>query len=425
MSRRGLTSTPRTRLRGFRLLLLAGGLGLSSAGAAVATWPRFHGVRGDNVSPETGLRRAWPEGGPPLVWTAQGLGQGYASVTVANGTIFTAGDIGSANVITALDLAGVPLWRFENGAFWRDPTPGARGTPVVEGDRIYHENAHGLVVCLDAKTGRKLWGRDLPEEFGGRHSEWGYAESLVLDGDHVICSPGGATALAALDRVTGQTVWRSPEVGEAAGYATPVLATCQGLRLILTMSQKSLIGVNAVTGDLLWKFEHYNPRYVANCVSPIYHEGHVFISGGYGTGSVLLKIAVSGTKATVAPVWRSPELDNRHGGGVLLDGYLYGAAHEGRKGLWCCLEWATGRLLYAEPGVGEGSLTAAAGMLYILSERRQVGLVRAAPSGHQVVSRFTLPAGGSGATWAHPVICAGRLYLRHGDRLYAYDVQAP
>lgn len=403
--------------------LLGGGL-LSRAGAAEPAWPRFHGAGGDNVAAESGLLPSWPQGGPKLLWTAQGIGAGYAGVTLANGMIYTAGDIGSANVITALDLAGNPRWRFENGAFWRDPTPGARGTPVVEDGLVYHENAHGVVVCLEAGSGRKLWGRDLVQEFGGRYSEWGYSESLVLDGERLICCPGGATAMVALDRRTGQTVWKAATAGEAAGYATAIVVTCQGLRLVLTMSQTSLIGVNADTGELLWKFPHFNPRYVANCVSPIYRDGQVFISGGYGTGSALLKIAVSGTKATVAPVWRSQELDNRHGGVVLLDGFLYGAAHEGRKGQWCCLEWQTGRLTYAEPGVGEGSLTAADGMLYTLSERRQVGLVRAGSSGHTVVSQFTLPAGGSGATWAHPVVCGGRLYLRHGDRLYAYDIRA-
>ena len=402
-------------------LLCRGGL-LAATGAG-QSWPRLHGPKGDNISTETGLLEKWPEHGPKLLWTAKGIGHGFASVTLAEGMIYTAGDVDKLNVITALDLDGGIQWRFENGSSWLKPTPGARGTPTIDGKRLYHENAHGSVVCLDAKTGQKVWARSIAKEFGGRSSSWGYTESLVIDRDHVICCPGGAAAMVALDKTTGDTVWKSPSANEPAGYATPILAEHQGLRMILTMSEKSLIGVNADTGDLLWRFEHYNPRYVANCVSPVYHDGHVFISGGYGKGSVLLRIDVDGDKAAVTPVWRAEGLDNRHGGVILLNGFLYGASQWSNKGRWVCLEWATGRLTYAERGVGEGSPTSADGMLYTLSERRKVGLVKATPTAHEVISQFSVPQGGRGATWAHPVVCAGRLYIRHGDRLYAYDVR--
>ncbi len=392
--------------------------------AAEPSWPRFHGLRGDNLSTETGLLPSWPEAGPPLLWTATGIGQGYASVTVENGLIYTAGDVEPLNVITALDLEGKPQWRYETGALWRDPVGGARGTPVVDGERLYHENAHGALVCLEAKTGRKLWGLNLVEAFAGRGGGYGYAESPLLDGERLICSPGGETALVALDRKTGATLWKSASAGEPAGYATPILAEYKGLRLLLTMSERGLIGVNAESGELLFKFEHVNPRYVANCVAPVFHDGRIFITYGYGIGSVLLQLTVDGAKASVAPLWRRTELDNRHGGVILLNGSLYGASQENSKGMWCCLDWESGRLTYAEKGVGEGAATVAEGMLYILSERAKVGLVKAVPSEHKVISQFSLPPGGSGATWAHPVVCGGRLYLRHGDRLHAYDVRA-
>lgn len=387
-------------------------------------WPQFHGLKGENISADTGLLKQWPEAGPKLLWTAEGIGHGFGSVTVAEGRIYTAGDLGKLNVITALDMGGHVRWRFENGSAWQGSVPGARGTPTWDRERVYHENAHGSVVCLEARTGRKVWGRNIAEEFGGRYSSWGYAESLVIDGEHVICCPGGDTAMLALDRKTGETVWKSPSAGEPAGYATPIVVKYRGLRMVLTMSEKSLIGVNADTGDVLWRFEHYHPSYVANCVTPIYHEGHVFISSGYGKGCVLLKINVTGKRAAVEQVWRTENLDNRHGGVVLLSGFLYGASQWTNKGKWVCLEWETGRLRHAESGVGEGSLTCAEGMLYTLSEQRKVGLVKATPTGHEVASQFDLPEGGSGATWAHPVVCGGRLYIRHGDRLYAYDVQA-
>ncbi|PIU91000.1 MAG: hypothetical protein COZ06_25970 [Armatimonadetes bacterium CG_4_10_14_3_um_filter_66_18] len=400
----------------------------SGGPAAVAeeapSWPQFRGPQGDGVSTETGLLKQWPEAGPKLLWTAEGLGFGFGSVTVGGGRIYAAGDRDKHTVVTALNMEGAVQWQFENGASWDDPTPGGRSTPTFDGGRVYHENGHGAVVCLAADTGEKLWGRNQAEEFGGRFSSWGYAESPIIDGDHVLCCPGGETAMVALNKTTGETVWKSASSGEPAGYSTPILAEYQGLRLVLTMSEKSLIGVNADTGDLLFRFEHFTPRYVANCVSPLYHDGHILVSGGYGKGCVLLKLGIAGKQATVEPVWRTENLDNRHGGILLLDGFLYGASQWTNKGKWVCLEWQTGALRYAEPGVGEGSVTSAEGLLYTLSEGRKMGLVKATPEGHEVISQFSLPAGGKGATWAHPVVRGGRLYVRHGDLLHAFDVRA-
>ena len=387
-------------------------------------WPRFHGSKGANISPETGLQRKWPEQGPKLLWSAKGLGRGFVGVTIAEGRIYTAGDIDDVNVISAMDMDGRIQWQVNNGAAWTGSGPkGARGTPTIDRGLLYHENAYEQVICLNAETGKRVWDLNLGSEFDGRKGGYGRAESILIDGDHVICCPGGATAMVALDKKTGQTVWRSSSAGEPAGYASPIVAEYQGLRMILTMSQKSVIGVHADTGDLLWRFEHFTPRYVANCVTPIYHNGHVFISGGYGKGSVLLKINVDDQKATIEPVWRTEDLDNRHGGVVLLNGYVYGASHSNNNARWVCLDWKTGQMMYAERGVGQGSLACADGMLYTLSERRTMGLVKATPAGHAVASQFKIPEGGEGPTWAHPVVCGGRLYVRHGDYLYAYDVR--
>jgi outer membrane protein assembly factor BamB len=324
-----------------------------------------------------------------------------------------------------LDMNGRVQWQAKNGAAWTESGPsGARGTPTVDGNRLYHENAHDEVVCLDVKSGTKIWSANLASQFQGKKDGFGRAESLLIDGDRVICCPGGATAMAALDKKTGRTVWKSPGAGEPAGYASPILAEYRGLRMILTMASKSLIGVNADSGELLWRFEHYTPRYVANCVTPIYHDGHVFLSGGYGVGSVLLRIDVKGGRSLIEPAWRSKDLDNRHGGVILVDDCVYGASNFNNRGKWLCLDWKTGRKLYAEKGIGEGSLTCAGGMLYTMSEHRNLALVKPTPSGYKLVSQFKIPEGGEGPTWAHPVVCGGRLYLRHADRLYAYDVQA-
>ena len=191
--------------------------------------------------------------------------------------------------------------------------------------------------------------------------------------------------------------------------------------MIVRLTSRACIGVSADNGDLLWRFEHRSP-WDENITMPIYHDGHVFVSTRT-TGSVMLKIDVDGRQASVTPAWRSDELDNQHGGVILLDGYVYGAAHVRNSGKWICLDWKTGRMAYAERGVGKGSLTYADGMLYTLSERGLMGLVPATPRAHEVVSAFRIPTGEPGPTWAHPVVCGARLYVRHSNRLFAYDVR--
>ncbi len=385
-------------------------------------WPRFHGPRADNISADTGLMRSWPESGPPAAWTANGIGEGYAGVTTADGLIYTAGNLGDYTVVTALYLDGRIRWQKENGPAWSHSHEGTRGTPTIDGDRLYHESPLGQVACFEARSGEMLWSRNILDEFGGENLQWALAESVLIDGDHVICCPGGdGASMVALDKQTGETVWKAEGIGQPAGYASPTMVEHQGLRMILTMTAKALIGVNADTGELLFRHPH-TTEYDVNVLMPIFHDGHVLISSGYGSGSQMLKIDVAGRQATVTGVWQSGELDNQHGGVVLVDGYLYGAAHNRHGGGWICLDFFSGQMQYAEQGVGKGSLTYAEGMLYVLSEKGTAGLVEATPDGHQVISQFKIPTAGDGPSWAHPVVCGGRLYIRHGDVLYAYDV---
>jgi outer membrane protein assembly factor BamB len=388
-------------------------------------WPQFHGPKRDNISSDRGLLKQWPPGGPRLLWTAKGLGHGFASLAIAHRTIYTAGNIEGKTVVTALDLDGRIRWQAENGPAWEDPVPGARGTPTIDGDRLYHESPHGQVVCLDARTGKRLWGLNILQAFHSKPSTWGLAESLLIDGDRLICSPGGPeTAMVALDKRSGRVVWKSPSAaGDLPGYASPSLGESQGLRMVFTLTSKAAIGVNADTGDLLWRLEHETP-FGEMINMPIYRDGHVLVSTRT-TGSVLLKLHVEGKRASAQPVWRSRDLDNQHHGVILLDGYLYGASHVNQNGRWICLDWRTGATQYMEQGVGKGSLTFADGMLYTLNENDgRMGLVKATPARHEVVSQFRIPKGGEGPTWAHPVVCGGRLYVRHSDLLYAYQVRA-
>ncbi|HPP51944.1 MAG TPA: PQQ-like beta-propeller repeat protein, partial [Thermoguttaceae bacterium] len=370
-------------------------------------WPRFHGPDGRNYASDTGLLRQWPKEGPKLLWSAKKLGHGYSSVTVADGLIFTAGNIKDQTVITALDLKGNIRWQQPNGPAWTQDMPGTRGTPTYDNGRLYHESPLGELVCLEAATGKPIWRRNILKEFEGENIQWALAESVLIDGDRLICCPGGKKgAVVALNKHTGKLVWASPSVGARASYASPMLAEHQGVRMILTMNEKGLLAVHADTGQLLFEYPHKTP-YDVNAFSPMYHEGHIFFSTGYGAGSVLVKVIGKGKQLRVEKVWDSKALDNHHGGVVLVDGFLYGSAYGGP---FVCLDWKTGKQQWKERAVAKGSLTWADGMLYCLSERRNVYLVRPNPEKLEVVSEFTLPSGGEGPSWAHPVVCGGRLY---------------
>jgi outer membrane protein assembly factor BamB len=409
------------------ILVFVGGCGeaVSAKNPVQPSWPRFHGPNQDNISTDTGLLRQWPKDGPPLAWTAKGLGEGFADVTISDGLIYTAGNVDDKMTITALDMDGHARWHVDNGEACKKQYPGSRGTPTIDGERLYHESPSGRLVCLNAKTGKRIWSVNILDEFKGKQITWALAESVLIDGNHVICCPGGPeTAVAALDKRTGKTVWKSPSAeGDLAGYASPSLAVCQGLRIVLTMTNKSLIGVNADNGNLLFRFAHPT-AWEVNALMPIYRDGHIFISSGYGTSaSVLLKLNVDGKKAKVEEVWRSKDLDSHHEGVVMLDGYIYGSAHQSGKGKWVCLDWKTGKTMWAKKGIGKGAVTCADGLLYGINENRTVGLIKPSPEKYELVSEFDIPKDGKGKTWAHPVVCGGRLYIRHGDFLYAYDVK--
>jgi len=395
-------------------------------------WPCFHGPNGDNISSDTGLLKQWPDGGPPLDWSCQEIGTGYSSVSIASGFIYTAGNQDEKTMISAIDMDGNVQWKVENGPPYTGSYPGTRGTPTIDGDRLYHQSPMGSVICLKADTGERIWSINSLETFRADNITWALSESLLIDGDRVIVCPGGPEAsVVALNKMTGEVVWKADSTGETTAYASASLAEFGGLRIIFAMTAKALIGVDSGSGRLL--FEHpFETELDANSLMPLFHDGHVFISGGYGTtGSELLKIVVQGDKASVEKVWGSRDLDNLHGGVLLIDGFLYGAADEFSKGQWICLNWKTGKTMWAAYGVGgrserrrKGSGTYADGMLYMLSEDQHVGLAKISPTGLEIVSEFSLPEGSRDKSWAHPVVCGGRLYIRHQNRLFAYNVKA-
>jgi outer membrane protein assembly factor BamB len=227
--------------------------------------------------------------------------------------------------------------------------------------------------------------------------------------------------MVALNKNTGSIVWKAPSTGELAGYSSPSIARYKGLRIIMTLTAKALIGVNADNGQLLWHVKHESYA-DENVMIPIFHDGHVFIST-LATGSVKWKVNVEDGKVSLEEVWRTKEMDNHHGGVILLDGNLYGTSTVKNSKKWITLDWQTGENKFMHEGVGKGSLTYADGMFYTLSIDRAMGLVRPTATGLELVSSFEIPKGGKGKSWAHPVVCGGRLYIRHGDFLYAYNVR--
>jgi len=311
------------------------------------------------------------------------------------------------------------LWRARNGRAWTKSSnyPGARSTPTIDGNRVYHQSPLGNIVCLEAKTGDIVWEVDILNKVGSKNSTWALAESLLIDGDHVISCPGGPeTCMVALDKNTGSIVWKAPSTGELAGYSSPILARHEGLRIIMTLTAKAIIGVNADNGKLLWHVKHESYA-DENVMIPIFHDGYVFIST-LATGSVKWKLNVEDGKASLEEVWRTKEMDNHHGGVVLHEGYLYGSGHNARG--WFCLDFMTGK--QAWKASGKGSLTYADGMLYCMEERGTMNLIEATPKERRVAGSFALPKGGDGLCWAHPVVSGGRLYVRHDDKLFAYDI---
>ncbi|MHC4597123.1 MAG: outer membrane protein assembly factor BamB family protein, partial [Planctomycetota bacterium] len=325
--------------------------------AKAADWPQWRGPNRDGKSLETGLLKRWPNGGPKLLWSIEGLGTGFSTVSVADSLLYTTGMVGREGILFAYDLQGNLKWKKSYGAEWRGSSPGVRTTPTVDQDRVYVMSGNGRVVCFDAKTGEEKWAVDTLKRFDGKNIRWGISESVLIDRNNLICTPGGQDAtIVALDKMTGETVWNS----------SLILVERGGNRLVATMTEDSVVGVNADTGKVLWldKFEEYQeePKDI-NPVTPVYRDGCVYATSGYDNGGAMLELSPDGTK--VSRKWVDTTLDCHHGGVVIVDGYIYGANWKNnRDGNWVCLDWDSGKVMYEKEWICKGSITYADGMLY-------------------------------------------------------------
>jgi len=396
-------------------------LGASDAGSSPG-WPEFHGPGRKNISQDRGLLKKWPEGGPQMLWTYSQCGKGYSGVVIAEGMIFTAGDFDREEMLLALDMDGKLLWKSPNGDAWHGPSPGSRATPTYNNGDVYHMNPDGRLAAYEARTGKPLWAVDLKSRFDARHGIWAFAENVIVDGDKVLCMPGGPGGrVVALDKQTGKTLWANTEIENSAAYCSGLVVTHGGVRQLINMTQRSVVAVNVENGELVWSAP-FVPTSPQNALTPVFKDGCVFVACGHSSGGALMKIEQSSRTATT--VWHHRDLDDCHSGTVLVDGRLYGCACRVGGRNFYCIDFLTGRTIKLDKTMGKVGITCADGMLYALNHQGTMFLLAVTPDGFDIVSKFELKRKPTNSYLAHPVVCGGRLYIRCDQDLYAFDVRA-
>jgi outer membrane protein assembly factor BamB len=399
---------------------------LASLPAAAATtesadWPQWRGPHRDGLSTEKGLLKEWPAAGPQKLWTTESLGAGYGAVAIAGDQIFVQGSRNRQSLLHCLDRAtgqlrwSLPIGR-EGG---NDRGDGPRSTPTVQDGHVWVLTESGDLLCAKTSGGPPLWQKNLLRDFKGHNPHWLISESPLIDGNNLIVTPGGRGAtLVALDKLTGRWVWSSQGLEDEAGYSSCVTLEVGGVRCITTLTANAGVGVRASDGKLMW---HYDKpaNGTANCATPVVAGNKVYYTSAYGTGGGLISLAAQDGEVKHSEVYFNRDMRNHHGGVVLVDGHLYGFS----DAILTCLEFETGKVAWRDRSVGKGSLTYADGHLYLLSENNVAGLAEASPAGYKEKSRFRIPDQGL-PSWAHPVVCGGKLYLRNQGQLHCFAIKA-
>jgi outer membrane protein assembly factor BamB len=393
--------------------------------ASAADWPNWRGVDRDDISKETGLLKEWPEAGPKKLWTTDVAGLGYSGYAVVKGVLYTMGLEDGLEYLIAIDAKdGKRKWKLEVGPQlsnnWGD---GPRGTPSVVGEFVYAVSGQGNVVCAGVAEGKKVWDADL-KKFGGKVPGWGYTESPLVEGNLLIVTPGGKEGtLLALDLKTGAKVWQSTGWEDGAHYSSPIAVTHNGVRQVIQLTSQNVAGVDVKDGKVLWKSAW--PGKTAVIPTPIFKDGFVYITSGYGVGCKQIKV---GPNHAVEEVWGiNTNMVNHHGGVILVGDALYGYSD---KGGWTCQDWKTGEVVWAEKKLGKGAVHCADGRLYLLDESNgTVALIEATREGWKESGRFkldpqTTQRKPSGRVWTHPVVSDGKLYLRDQELISCFDVKA-
>jgi outer membrane protein assembly factor BamB len=402
-------------------------------------WPQWRGPNRDGISMETGLLKTWPKEGPKLLWTFEDAGIGFSSFSVAGNRLYTMGaqdpDNGDKEFVLAIDTTtGKEVWRTTIGPFYQNSYgSGPRSTPTIDGDKLYALGAKGDLVCLGAADGTKVWSKNLVSDFGGGVPHWGYSESVLIDGEKLIVTPGGNKgAMVALDKKTGEQIWRCEDVKDGANYSSAIVAEVGGIRHYVQQTNSHVIGVRASDGKLLWQRADIGYR-VAVIPTPIFYKDHVFVTSGYGAGCALVKLSKDGDGIKAEKVYENKSIVNHHGGVIRVGEYVCG--HSDAGGNWVCLEFlksdkADGPEPASKFKFDKGSAVCAEGALYCFGQSKgEVVKVTPSPDEWKEEGRFTLPKrdanrSKAGSVWAHPVIAHRKLFLRDQYYLYCYDVAA-
>lgn len=418
----------------FALLLAFFALAIIPARAA--DWPQWRGPQRDGLSAETGLLAKWPEAGPKLLWQQTDLGGGYSTPAVVGDRIYLLGSSDLENeFVQALDASadGKPLWQRRIGNVGepkqRPAYPGARSTPTVDGDKLYVLGSDGDLACLDAASGDVVWTKNVRTDFGGKPGTWAYSESPLIDGDVVVCTPGGADAtLVALNKLTGDVVWKAPiEGGDEAAYSSVVISNAGGVKQYVQFLGGGVVGLDAATGQMLWRYDRTSAaKGMANIPTPVVDDDLVYTaSGRVGGGLIHLNLpegAENERRFVVEEKYFDGNLPKAIGGAVLVDDYMYGTTSDALM----CVEYATGDVKWSERAIGAASVCVADGLLYLHGEDGQVALVEATPEEYRELGRFTppnVPDRGPSKAWAYPVVADGKLYIYDTGTLWCYDVR--
>ncbi len=399
---------------------------------AVPAWSQitseWRGPGRTGVYPDKGLLKEWPKGGPRLVMSATGLPKGNSSVAVGNGALYVAGTRDSTEVLVSLDMEGNVLWETPYGRAWAESYPESRSTPTLENERIYVVSGRLDAACIDAKSGRVIWSRQVADQYRSQFGRWGTSCSpLIVDNKCVITTGGNLTTVVALEKSTGEKVWTTESLNDPLGYVSPCLIDHHGNKQIIALTEKHILGVSPDNGRIIWKFDfsvYAGPEgQKNNTTTPLYSDGRIYVTSGYNHKSIMLALDNEGN--SVSLVWADSVLDNHLGGVVHVGDYIFGSNwHNNSKGNWVCLDWNTGKVMYDNEWGNKGAIIAAEGMLYCYEEKKgNVGLINPTPDKFDMVSSFQVNLG-SGPHWAHPVIHDKVLYIRHGDALLAYDIGA-
>jgi outer membrane protein assembly factor BamB len=389
-----------------------------------ADWPSWRGADRTDHSPDKGLLKQWPASGPKTTWVFNEAGLGYSGYSIVAGKLYTMGLRGDTEFLIAVDVkTGKQLWSAAIGPILRNGWgDGPRATPTVDGDKVYAMSGMGFLVCVGAKDGKEVWKARMTE-LGGKVPNWGYTESVLVDGDLVFATPGGPQGtLVAFNKATGKKAWQSAEWTDFAHYSSPIAINHNGARQIVQLTMTAVAGVDAKTGKVLWKADWDGKTAVIP--TPIFKDGHVYVTSGYGIGCMLVKVG-AGNK--VEQVYKNKNMINHHGGVILVGNHLYGYSDQGG---WTCQDFKTGEVVWAERGkLGKGAIHYADGMLYCLDEKDgTLALIEATPKGWNEKGRFklspqTTQRNPKGKVWTHPVVLDGKLYLRDQEYIVCYDVK--